>query len=97
MTDTANRPKGSGSARTELDAVVLKSIAPNPASRFQSAAVFASELRTLATLVEVREAADDTDPGPPPPPKRGVGVIVAVAFLIAALAGLWWQIGRAHV
>jgi serine/threonine protein kinase len=77
----------------ELDAVVLKAIAPNPDSRFQSAAVFASELRALAAVVEARGVVDDTEGGPPPPPKRGIGVAVAIGLLIVALASLWW-LGR---
>ena len=63
---------------------------PNPDSRFQSAAVFASELRTLAAKVDARDQVDDSEAGPPPPPKRGVGVFVAIGLLIVALASLWW-------
>ena len=67
--------------------MVLKAIAPNPDSRFQSAAVFASELRALAAKVDARDQVDDTEAGPPPPPKRGAGVFVAIGLLIVALAG----------
>ncbi|MBI2188046.1 MAG: serine/threonine protein kinase [Acidobacteria bacterium] len=43
----------------ELDDVVLKAVAPNPDSRYQSAATLAAELRTVAAILEVRGGAGD--------------------------------------
>ena len=61
---TTRRPLHRGSAApsatnghvpAELDHVVLKAVAPNPASRFQSAAVLAAELRATVALLDSRE------------------------------------------
>ena len=41
----------------ELDEVVLKAVAPNPDSRYQSAAAFAAELRSIAMRISMLAAA----------------------------------------
>jgi hypothetical protein len=43
----------------ELDAVVLRAVAPNPDSRPQSAAAFASELRGVLALIDSQGGATD--------------------------------------
>ena len=67
---TTRRPLHRGSAApsatnghvpAELDHVVLKAVAPNPASRFQSAAVLAAELRATVAILNSRDVAGDED------------------------------------
>jgi len=43
----------------EVDEVVLKAVAPNPDSRYQSMATFSAELRSVAAILEVRETAEE--------------------------------------
>ena len=43
----------------ELDEVVLKAVAPNPDSRYQSAATFAAELRSVGAILDVRGSVGD--------------------------------------
>ena len=65
---TAKRPNPKGAAAPsasnrhvppELDAVVLRAVAPNPDSRPQSAAAFASELRGVVALIDAQGGAGD--------------------------------------
>jgi serine/threonine protein kinase len=52
----------SGSNRTvpaEVDAIVLKALSPNVASRYQSAATFVAELRSAAAIIDERERLGD--------------------------------------
>ena len=75
----------------DLDDIVLKAVAPNPDSRYQSAATFAAELRSLLAILDVRGAVGDEDEEPPPP-STNVGriVVMAVAILLALAAVMWW-------
>src|SRR6266550_4017770 len=45
----------------ELDDVVLKAVAPNPENRYQSAATFAAELRSVSAILDVRGSVGDED------------------------------------
>jgi len=96
---TARRPNPKGAAAPsatnhhvppELDELVLRAVAPNPASRPQSAAAFASELRGITALIDAQGGAtDETDEA------HGTGTSLARVFRFAAvfivLAGLaWW-------
>ena len=45
----------------EVDDIVLKAVAPNPDSRYQSAATFAAELRSVAAILDVRGGAGDEE------------------------------------
>ena len=75
----------------ELDDVVLRAVAPNPASRIQSAASLAAELRTVAAILDVRggseEDSDEHEEG-----SSGVGraFLLAVVILAGAAAVIWW-------
>ena len=75
----------------ELDEIVLKAVAPNPASRHQSAASLAAELRGVAAVIDARGGAGDED-DEHSEPSTGPGRVILIAVLIlgglAALA--WW-------
>jgi serine/threonine protein kinase len=75
----------------ELDDVVLKAVAPNRDSRYQSAAALAGELRGVASVIDVRGGAgDEEDEHPEPPASASRVVAIAVALLLALAAIAWW-------
>jgi serine/threonine-protein kinase len=99
---TARRPHPKGAAAPsaanrhvppELDAIVLRAVAPNPDSRPQSAAAFASELRGVVSVIDSRGgASDEADDAHAPSP--GIGRAVGYAAMVLVLAGLafwFWQ------
>jgi serine/threonine protein kinase len=56
----ASAPSASNSTvPAEVDEIVLTSLSPNVASRYQSAATFVAELRSAAAILDVRERAED--------------------------------------
>jgi eukaryotic-like serine/threonine-protein kinase len=77
----ANVPK-------ELDAVVLKAIAPNRELRYESAAILAAALRGVAAVIDEREIAADL----PAPPASSAGRIVITALMILTVLAIiaWW-------
>ena len=76
----ASAPSGSNNrVPPELDAVVLKAVAPNPDSRCQSVAVFAGELRAVAATLSFDE---DDEIGAATAPSTSVG---RVMLLTAAM------------
>jgi serine/threonine-protein kinase len=96
---TARRPNPKGAAAPsaanhhippELDALVLRAVAPNPASRPQSAAGFASELRGITALIDSRGgASDEHDEARGPATSSGRVLLFAVVLL--AIGGFaWW-------
>lgn len=78
----------------ELDEIVLRAVAPNPAARFQSAATFAAELRSLAAILDVRGGTGD-DAHAPAERAASVGrvLLMTVLILLALGAAVWW-LGR---
>lgn len=73
----------------ELDAAVLKAVAPNPDLRYQSVAALAGELRSISAALELDDdgVVDRTEP----PPSVNVGPVVLITFFLAAAAVvLWW-------
>jgi serine/threonine protein kinase len=96
---TAKRPHPKGAAAPsasnrhvppELDAIVLRAVAPNPDSRPQSAAAFASELRGAVAMLDSRGGASDEadDSGEP---STSIGRVMRVAAVLIVLVGLaWW-------
>jgi len=74
----------------ELDAVVLRAVAPNPDARPQSAAALASELRGVVALIDAQGGAgDEADEGHVP--STSVGRVMRFAAIVLALAGIaWW-------
>jgi len=77
----------------ELDAVVLKALSPNPASRYQSALAFAGDLRATASLLDARNLSDDDAP-PSEPASKLVPMLAAGGLLLAAGAALAWWLSR---
>jgi eukaryotic-like serine/threonine-protein kinase len=100
---TAKRPNPKGAAAPsatnrhvlrELDDVVLRAVAPNPASRPQSAAAFASELRGIAALLDAQGgASDEKDEAGGPATTSGRVLLFGAIFLgIGAFAWwIWWS------
>lgn len=76
---------------TELDDIVLKAVAPNPASRPQSAAAFAAELRGIATMLEGREIAEAVaEHSAQRSTSIGRVLLVAGSILLVLAAIAWW-------
>ena len=75
----------------ELDDIVLRAVAPNPESRFQSAATFAAELRSIGAILDVRGGAGDEEDHLEPP-STSIGRVLVTAIAILAVIGLlaWW-------
>lgn len=98
---TTRRPIHRGSAAPsasnqhvppEVDEVVLRAVAPNPASRFQSAATLSAELRSVAAILDVRGGAGDEDEHADERRAR-VGRAVMIAVLILLVLGtLAWLV-----
>ena len=91
---TARRPSPKGAAAPsagnayvppDVDAVVLKAIAPNPRFRYGSAAELAAELRRVSAAAD---AVDDEAVEPERPFPSGVVATLVVAALMALVA--WW-------
>ena len=79
----------------ELDQVVLKAVAPNPASRHQSMATLAAELRSILPVLDVREDAAEEQAQMARSTSMGRVVLTSVLLLIVAAAVLWWLfVGR---
>lgn len=74
----------------ELDDIVLRAVAPNPNSRFQSAATLAAELRSMAAILDVRGGAGDEEEHVARSTSPGRVVFLAVAILVALGAVFWW-------
>jgi hypothetical protein len=74
----------------ELDGIVLKAVAPNPDSRYQSAATLAAELRSVAAILDVRGATDDDEDEEPNLVNVGGVVVMTVVILGAIAAVAWW-------
>jgi serine/threonine-protein kinase len=74
----------------ELDAVVLKAVAPNPDLRYQSMASLAGDLRGVSAALELDDVADVERAQAPA--ATSVGRVLLMTLSILALAGavLWW-------
>jgi serine/threonine protein kinase len=78
----------------EIDAVVERMLAKNPAERYESAETTAAALRSIGAVLDAR------GPAAPPPavrtPKRSSGLgWMAVAIVLAVIAALIWFATRA--
>ena len=98
---TTRRPLHRGSAApsasnrhvpSEIDEIVLKAVAPNAASRIQSAVTLAAELRGAAAILDDRGGAGDED-GHPEEQTTSVGlVLILTTAILLGLGGLaWWM------
>jgi serine/threonine protein kinase len=73
----------------ELDDLVLRAIAPNPDSRYQTTATFAAELRAMAARLEARGDAEQEETPDAPEAASGSRLLLAVVLLAAAAAIAW--------
>jgi eukaryotic-like serine/threonine-protein kinase len=74
----------------EIDAVVLKAVAPNPASRYQSAVGLAGELRaSIAVLDQLGVAGEEEDLAETSSTSVGRVVVMAGVILVVAVLA-WW-------
>ncbi len=79
----------------EVDAIVLKALAPNPASRYQSAVAFAGELRSsIAVLDALGVAGEEEELAQTSSTSVGRVLAMAGAMLLVAAALAWWFWGR---
>jgi serine/threonine-protein kinase len=75
----------------EVDEVVLKAVAPNPASRHQSAATLAAELRTVTATLDSRGGTDDEEQHAQPPGAHiGRALTIAALILLSLALLIWW-------
>ena len=74
----------------ELDEVVLKAVAPNPDSRYQSAAAFAAELRSVAAILDTRGILGDEPDDEPRSSGVGRILFMTVVMLLGIAAVIWW-------
>jgi serine/threonine protein kinase len=77
----------------DLDEIILKAVAPNPDSRYQSAATLAAELRAVGAILDVRGGAGDEEQAEATSTSVGRVVVTTIAILAAVAAVLWWLIG----
>ena len=74
----------------ELDDVVLKALAPNPDSRWQSAATFAAELRRLGAVLDASGiAGDEGEPEHAPSGNLGRALVIAALILLGLGVVVW--------
>jgi serine/threonine protein kinase len=75
----------------ELDEIVLRAVAPNPDSRYQSAATFAAELRSIGSMLDVRgSVGDEDDHHDTPASDVSRTLILAIVMLLIIAAIAWW-------
>jgi len=75
----------------EVDDIVLRAVAPNPDSRYQSSATFAAELRSIGSMLDVRgTVGDEDDHLEAPPHSVSRTVVLTIAMLVVIAAIVWW-------
>lgn len=75
----------------ELDEIVLKALAPNPDSRFQSAVAFAGALRgSIAVLDALGVAGEEEELAQAQSTSMGRVALMAAGILILVAAVAWW-------
>lgn len=97
---TMRRPLPRGSAAPSasnprvpaaIDSIVLRAVAPNADSRYQSAATLAADLRAAAAALQ----ADDDDQRAVPAPATSVrSIVMTTLIMLAAVAAIAWWIMR---
>jgi serine/threonine-protein kinase len=79
----------------EVDDIVLKAVAPNPNSRYQSAALLAAELRSVVAAIDERGAGGDEDGHAEASRPRTARVLTLTAVTLLTLGALaWWFAAR---
>ena len=77
----------------EIDAVVLKALAPNPASRYQSAVGLAGELRaSIAVLDQLGVAGEEEELAQSSSTSVGRVVVMAAIMLVVAVLAWWFWV-----
>lgn len=91
----ASAPSGSNPrVPKEVDAIVLKAIAPNPDSRYQSAVGLAGELRgSLAVLDALNVAGEEGELAQTQSTSVGRVAALSIVMILIALAIAWWFLG----
>jgi len=74
----------------ELDAAVLKAVAPNPDLRYQSIAALAGDLRSISSALELEEVQVVERAEAPPAVNLGPVVLVTLVILAMFAAVFWW-------
>jgi serine/threonine protein kinase len=74
----------------ELDDVVLRAIAPNPDSRYQSAATLAAELRSVGAILDQRPSIGDEPDDEPHPNNIGRIFFMTIMILLGIATVVWW-------
>jgi serine/threonine protein kinase len=78
----------------ELDDIVLKALAPNPESRFQSAVAFAGSLRgSIAVLDALGVAGEEEELAQTQSTSVGRVVTMSAVMLLVAALVAWWLLG----
>ena len=79
----------------DLDAVVVKAVAPNPDMRYQSVATLAAELRSVGAILDVRGVAGD-DEVHHDAQSTSFGRVLTTSLVILAIVALvvWWLTRR---
>jgi serine/threonine-protein kinase len=78
---------------TELDDVVLRAVAPNPDSRYQSAATLAAQLRGVAATLDARgTVGDEEDHHEAEPHGIARTFVLAIMMLLVLAAIAWWYL-----
>ena len=78
------------SVSQELDAIVLRAVAPNPDLRYQSVASLAGDLRSIASALEVNDVAVAEREEAAPSTSTGRVLLMTLAILALVAAVLWW-------
>ncbi len=74
----------------EIDAVVLKALAPNPANRYQSAVALAGELRaSISVLDQLEVAGEEEELTPASSTSVGRVVLIAAVILLLIALAVW--------
>jgi serine/threonine protein kinase len=74
----------------EIDAVVLKALAPNPANRYQSAVALAGELRaSISVLDQLEVAGEEEELAPASSTSVGRVVLIAAVILLLIALAVW--------
>ena len=74
----------------EVDEIVLKAVAPNPASRYQSAVTLAAELRSVAAILDVRGVIGDEDDQAEERTANVSRALMMAALILLVLGALIW-------
>lgn len=72
----------------ELDAATLRATAQQPDYRYQSLVTMAAELRSIAAILDVREATADEAGAAGAPPALGLAAVLGGVLIVAGV--LWW-------